>query len=160
RRRRAADARFRFYGVAAISVGLLFLAALLVSVVAKGYPAFQQTMIKLDVELKRDVIDSRGLGAAAVMTGDVFRWDRLVNAAVVAALDVDPDDAAAAEDARKLLSSGSRIRLRDTVARDPSLIGSTHEIWLIADDVVDSFVKGSISADTPESRRQINDRQI
>lgn len=161
RRRRAAEARFRFYGIAAISVGLLFLAALLVSVVAKGYPAFQQTMIKLDVDLKSDVIDPQNLGTAkAVMTGDVFRWDPLIEDAIVTTLGVAPDDAAAADDARKLLSSGSRIRLRDTVARDPSLIGATQGIWLVADDVVDSFVKGSISAETPESRRQINDRQI
>ena len=40
RRRNAAEARFRFYGLAAIGIGILSLAVLLTSIMANGVPAF------------------------------------------------------------------------------------------------------------------------
>ncbi|MFV0475335.1 MAG: phosphate ABC transporter permease PstA [Pikeienuella sp.] len=161
RRRRAAEARFRIYGVVAIVIALSFLGALLVSVVSKGYPAFQQTMIGLEVDLKKGVIDPQGRGTAeAVMSGNIFRWSGLVNDALLTELGIDPDDEMVAAKATKLISDGARIQLRDMVAADPALIGTTQKIWFLANGVVDSFMKGSISAETPESRRQISDRQI
>ena len=42
KRRYAAERRFRAYGMAAISFGLIFLFLLLWSVVSKGHTAFQQ----------------------------------------------------------------------------------------------------------------------
>ena len=47
RRRYAAERRFRFYGVLAISLAMLMLALLLYSIVSKGYGAFVQTEIAL-----------------------------------------------------------------------------------------------------------------
>src|SRR6476469_4814941 len=55
--RRAAEKRFRAYGVAAIIIGLAFLVLLLVSIVSKGYTAFFQTMITVPVEFSEKVID-------------------------------------------------------------------------------------------------------
>ncbi len=57
KRRYAAERRFRAYGVAAISFGLLFLFLLLWSVIGKGYTAFQQTMITIPVEFSQQIID-------------------------------------------------------------------------------------------------------
>ena len=35
------------------------------------------------------------------------------------------------------------------VQADPSLIGQTKEVWLVADDEVDQFVKGYVDRDRP-----------
>ena len=43
---------------------------------------------------------------------------------------------------RSFVSSGAPNELRKLVQADPSLIGQTKEIWLVADDEVDQFVKG------------------
>ena len=55
--RKAAETRFRFYGLAAIILGLFFLAILLFSIFSKGYTAFTQTMITVPVEFSEKVID-------------------------------------------------------------------------------------------------------
>src|SRR6185312_17283496 len=47
KRRYAAERRFRIYGMLAISIGLVFLAVMLTSVVTKGYTAFWQTTVTL-----------------------------------------------------------------------------------------------------------------
>ncbi|MGO4842724.1 DUF3333 domain-containing protein, partial [Rhizobiaceae sp. 2RAB30] len=49
KRRYAAERRFRIYGVLAVSVGLLFLAVMLFSIISKGYTAFWQTAVTLPV---------------------------------------------------------------------------------------------------------------
>ena len=60
KRRNAAEKRFRAYGVAAISVGLLFLVALLWAIINNGTAAFTQTFINLDVELVEENLDPAG----------------------------------------------------------------------------------------------------
>ena len=60
KRRYAAEARFKTYGIVSIAIALGMLAILLISIVARGIPAFTQTMITLDVPLTEEVIDPTG----------------------------------------------------------------------------------------------------
>jgi hypothetical protein len=55
-KRYAAEKRFRLYGIVAIVASLGFLLILLVSIVSKGWPAFTQTFVQLDVELNADTL--------------------------------------------------------------------------------------------------------
>ncbi|MEJ2165137.1 MAG: DUF3333 domain-containing protein [Desulfobacterales bacterium] len=48
-RRYRAERRFRLSGLSAIIASLLFLALLFLSIVGKGYSAFEQTFIRLDI---------------------------------------------------------------------------------------------------------------
>src|SRR5690606_595673 len=57
KRRYAAERRFRIYGLLAISVGLLFLAVMLASIVSKGYTAFWQTTVTLPITFDEKIID-------------------------------------------------------------------------------------------------------
>ena len=61
RQRRWAEIRFQALGVAAICVGLAFLAILLINIVSKGYTAFQQSEIALTVELDEAAIVQPGM---------------------------------------------------------------------------------------------------
>ncbi len=49
RKRYGAERRFRIYGIASVFVGLAFLALMMISIVGKGYTAFQQTYVDLDI---------------------------------------------------------------------------------------------------------------
>ena len=60
RRRNAAEARFRIYGIAAVSVGLIFLVFLLIAIFRNGIPAFTQTFISVPVELVEEKLDKTG----------------------------------------------------------------------------------------------------
>jgi phosphate transport system permease protein len=52
------------------------------------------------------------------------------------------------------------VQLRDMVLRDPSIIGTTQDVWLLASDNADALLKGSIDRETPSDRRQVSDQQI
>jgi len=49
KKRYAAEARFKAIGLGAIVMGLLFVSVLFVDIVSKGYSAFVQTHIQLEV---------------------------------------------------------------------------------------------------------------
>ena len=73
KKRNAAEARFRAYGIVAISIGVLFLAALAFSILRSGLPAFTQYVAKLEVTLSQedyDAAESKMLKTAAYT--DIF----------------------------------------------------------------------------------------
>ena len=62
RRRNAAEARFRAYGIAAIAVALLALVFLTVSVLSNGLSAFRQTFLVMQVQVDPAIVDPKGTG--------------------------------------------------------------------------------------------------
>jgi phosphate transport system permease protein len=46
------------------------------------------------------------------------------------------------------------------VLENPTLIGTTQNLWILADDDVDTFVKGLIDRNLPESQRKVKDATI
>src|SRR5262249_42645159 len=69
RRRYGAERRFRLYGIAAVSLAVVMLGVLLASIVAKGYSAFVQTEIALDINFDPAVIDPGGKRDADTLAG-------------------------------------------------------------------------------------------
>ena len=60
----------------------------------------------------------------------------------------------------EMVSGGSRIVLRDRIVANPDVIGQSVPLTLLASSDLDVMMKGQISRDLPESRRQINDLQL
>ncbi|MCM5554719.1 phosphate ABC transporter permease PstA [Pleomorphomonas sp. NRK KF1] len=161
KRRYAAERRFRTYGVLAVTIAICFLVALFSSIVSRGYTAFQQTRISMIVDFDPNIIAPDGdRSADAVMSGNAFRFDDLIAASLQKTLELDPNDEDALYDALDLLSKGSAPMLRSMIANDPSLIGTKRNVDFYATGDVDSFIKGSIRADIPESQRLIKDKHI
>jgi len=50
--------------------------------------------------------------------------------------------------------------LRDIVVSDPSIIGTTRTVWVLAHGDIDSAAKGQFDLTVEESRRRVNDRQL
>ncbi|WP_319587594.1 phosphate ABC transporter permease PstA [uncultured Desulfobulbus sp.] len=145
------EKRFRLFGLSAIVVSLLFLVLLLGSIAAKGYTAFRQTQVLLDIHFDPAVLDVNNLATAD--------YAALVRSAIFALFpEVD-----SRQDKRllgKLISTGAAYTIQEMVMNKPELIGSTKAIWVLADDTVDMFVKGYFPRDVPESERQISDKQM
>lgn len=158
--RYAAERRFRAYGLAAVALGLFFLFLLLGSVIAQGYTAFWQTSIQLDIEFDEEVIDPDGNRDSDRMVLLTANYPLLAQRALHEKLGVDPDDRAARRDATSLLSQGVRTQLRDIVVSDPSIIGTTRTVWVLAHGDIDSAAKGQFDLTVEESRRRVNDRQL
>ena len=157
RRRYAAERRFRFYGVLAISLAILMLALLLFSIVSKGYGAFVQTEIALEIRFDPAVIDPEGKRDPAVLAAADYA--KLIKEALYAQF----PEATSRGDKRDLyglVSTGSVFELQKLVRDDPSLIGTTQRITLLAADDFDMLNKGHISRGGAEADRRLNDKQV
>lgn len=157
KRRHRAEKRFRLFGAFAICLGLGFVLMLFTSIISEGYTAFQQTYIKLDIELVEDKIDKDG-------NRDIKKLKRANYAGLVKQTmrDMFPD----VEGRKKkkalaaLVSSSAAYDIRDMVVENPDLIGQTISVWVSADDDIDMLFKGHIDRELPDSDRRVKDYQI
>jgi phosphate transport system permease protein len=160
KRRYKAERRFRAYGIAALSFGLLFLCLLLWSVVSKGYTAFQQTMITIPVEFSEQIIDKdneRATNPQKLMTAN---YPVVARDALAKVLGVAENDRPALRAVGQMISEGVRGQLRDMVISNPQIIGTTQTVSLLAAGDIDSALKGQINLDVPETSRKVSDRQV
>ena len=156
-KRRAAERRFRTYGIIAITLAIAALATLFASIIGNGYTAFQQTFIELEVTYDPQVLgigedrDSKALSAASY-PGLVKKTMR----------DMFPEvkGRKAKRTLYGIVSTGAAFMLRERVLADPGLIGRTERIWVPADDDIDMLVKGHIDRNAPESERRVKDDQL
>ncbi|MBC7357862.1 MAG: phosphate ABC transporter permease PstA [Desulfacinum sp.] len=150
-KRYRAERRFRRFGMMAVVVGLLFLAVLFTAIVSKGYTAFQQTYVLLDVYVDPDVVHVGNLDSAD--------YQGLIKASL---RELFPD-VKGRRDKRnlyKLVSSGAGSVLRRRILEDTSLIGRRLRIWVPADDDVDMVIKGHVDRTLPESQRRLDDQSL
>ena len=109
-----AEKRFRRLGLLAVLTALSFLTILLISISSKGYTAFQQTYIKLDIPLTQEVFDVKNLANAD--------YPGLVKASLRQMF----PEVKGRRDKRKLyglVSTGAAFKLQDFVITDPTHIG-------------------------------------
>jgi len=152
--RRRKERLFRFFGVAATTVGIVFLGVFLADLFTKGSSAFVQTYLRLDIELDSAVIAPEGEPDLAYADFDGLLRNSL------AKLFPDVRDRNARRELNRLLSAGASYQIRDLVAQQPALIGTTQSVWVPASSNVDMFLKGNIDADIEASRRPLSDAQI
>jgi phosphate transport system permease protein len=150
-RRYRAERRFRFYGLSAIIVSLLFLSLLFFSIVGKGYSAFQQTFVQLDVFFDPGILHQDAL-ASADYQGLIKQSLRKMFPDVTGRRDKGM--------LYGLISSGASFQLRDIALEHPDVIGETQAVWVPADDDVDMFMKGHYDRNVPESERRLKDKQL
>jgi len=157
RRRYRAEARFRMYGIAAIAAAIGALALLVISIVANGYSAFYQHTVTLEVEFDEAEIDPSGARNA-----DDFAKANYTALARNALKERFPD-VSGRRDRRALyglLSNGVDLQMLNMVRDDPSIIGKRLPVAFLTSDDVDSYLKGFIDRDLPESDRRVKDNEI
>jgi len=158
RRRYAAEARFKAYGIASILVGLAFLVIVFTSIIQRGYTSFVQSSFQLNVLLDKDVIDPSGTRAENDLL--IADYGSLATDALVAALKIDPKSRNDVRLASQLLSGNADVALRNHVLKNPGDIGKTVPFTVLAHGNVDSVVKDQFDRTIPEARRKLNDRQL
>lgn len=133
---------FRAVGLAAIIVGMAFVVILFTNIIGKGYPAFLQSYIKLPVYFDEQVIDPSGERDPEVMARADYQG--LIKQSLrerFPGVSGRRDKLAL----YKLISQGAGFELQDMVLDNPDMIGTTQEIWLLADDEIDVFLKGNVT---------------
>ncbi|HBF30507.1 phosphate ABC transporter permease PstA [Rhizobium sp.] len=160
KRRYAAERRFRAYGVAAISFGLIFLLLLLNSVISKGYTAFLQTTITVPVEFSEKIIDPNNQRATNPDVLLPANYPLLVRNALAKQLGLDTSNRLAMKALTEMVSDSVRVQLRSMVIVDPSLVGKTVPVSVLASATIDSAFKGQFDLTVDESNRKISNQQI
>lgn len=160
RRRYAAERRFRAFGFAAVIFGLVFLLILVSTVVRNGYTAFVQTSIILPIEFTEGVIDPANKRSSDPKVLITANYPALIRNALAKALGIDPSDRVLMRQAMAMVSDGARITLRDKVVANPSIVGTTQNVTMLANANIDSANKGQIDLSAAEKDRKVSDRQL
>ena len=150
-RRYRKERRFRLYGISAILASLLFLAFLFGSIISKGYTAFRQTFIQLDIHFDPAILSQESL-TTADYPGIVKQSLRSMFSEVTSRRDKRM--------LYGLVSSGAAFQVRKMVLDSPEIIGQTLPVWVAADDDIDMLMKGHFDLEAPEDQRRIKDIQL
>jgi len=145
-KRHAREKRFKMAGLLSVVAALTFLTILLVSIVYTGLPAFQQTVIKLDFTFDQSMFPADEELTEAVLNQKVdfhgFVKKTLKEKFPLVKKRADK------KSLYTMISNATPYQLRDMVLADKALISTTASLWVIADDEVDSFFKGSKTIET------------
>ncbi|WP_417422082.1 phosphate ABC transporter permease PstA [Halomonas sp.] len=161
---------FRRLGLMAVITGMTLVAILFASILMRGVPAFWQATFYVDVYFDPEVIElepkpERESGESQfafderytqwMTRAGLVNWQALIDRAVEEALgeEVEPRQL---RDLRALVTSGERYALRDRFVEDPSLLGQTVELKMLASANVDVWIKGNIDRDLPDARQQLS----
>ena len=143
------ERRFRAYGIAAIAFGLVALLVLFADIIGKGWPAFQQTQIQLEISWDREEL---GIDRVSESELEQANFDALIKQAL--------RERFPGVDARrqqrqlfKLFSSEAGYNLRERLQAHPELLGTTETVALIANSTVDMYMKS-------DAEKRAEDRQI
>ena len=151
------EQRFRWFGLSAVVLGLLFVALMFLNIIGTGYSAFQQTRVLLDINYSQELIDPAGDREREVLSR--ANYAGLIKQSL---RDRFPQ-VTSRRDKRELysmVSSGGALLLRNQVMENPELIGTRQSVWLPADDDIDMLVKGHIDRTSPESERRVKDQMV
>ncbi len=164
KRRNKAEARFKIYGMIAVGTGIVALFALLISILANGLPAFQQTYIKAEMFLDPEVLDPSGNRdpdeIAAVMT---FAYDPIIQNSLEALGDemrAGPAPELTSDMLTGMISGEARANLRRFVINNPDQIGETVEFEFLATSRIDQYLKGKVTRETAELDGRVSAAQL
>jgi phosphate transport system permease protein len=157
KKRLASEIRFQWYGRAALGLAVLMLLLLVGSLLTRGASGFAQSQIRLNVNFDEKLI--------ALETGEELdglppsRYMPLVRDSLKKRF----PEVTEKSDLRKLyalVGSNSWLELKKILESDHNLLGKSQDFWLPLASNEDLFIKGKISAQTPEDERKIKDIQI
>ncbi len=157
RRRYRAEMRFRAYGLSAVLIGILFVVLLFWTIIHKGYTAFEQTYVQLEVSYAAEDLDPGGQRAVADLQAANYQLP--VRAALRAAFPA-VEGRSELKKLYGLVSGSAEQTLRDRVLAKPTLIGQHEAVWVLADDRIDMLAKGQIDRRLPESDRAVDDAEL
>ncbi|MEQ9507344.1 MAG: phosphate ABC transporter permease PstA [Hyphomonas sp.] len=142
KRRRAADGRFRYYGLSAILVALGALAILVLTIGSQALSAATYNVVRYDITLDPAVIAPDGATRPEDISRNVEGFYSLVRDNLLATF---PEAQADRESRRELSDFATRLAVLPTarmVARNPELVGGAITLTAPLNDDLDLYLKG------------------
>lgn len=159
---------FKFFGLSAVCAGLFFVVLLFGSILYKGLPAFWQSSLSIPVYFDPEIIQvSKKPVPATNETPAQYEerliawqtemgmvdWDALLVNGIIAR---DATLESQRDELSSLYTSSEVYRIRDLVMADPSLVGQTQEMKILADANVDVWLSGNIDRNLPDEQQQLS----
>ncbi len=155
-RRRAAETRFRFYGMASVFFGMLCLVVLFTDIASKGTSAFKQTSLTTDIFL-----DSSYLNLSKDSQADDIRFanfEGLIKRQF--AKNFKPNGRKETRELFKLISPGASWQLQELLLANPEVIDTTVSVELLMDDDVDQWFKHDRDLTEDETNNRLSELQL
>lgn len=170
RARHMSEAIFRGLGLVAIIIALGFVVLLFTDILRRGIPAFQQTNLHLSATFDPEIIKVgpppvRAPGQSDAEFRDaslkwqrelaMLNWNKIVEASLRAAAPAGYEI-----DSKVLLAiaeTDARHRLREMFVADPTLLGKTVKVDLMASANADNWIKGTIDRSLPDAQQQLRE---
>lgn len=159
RRRNAAEARFKIYGLVAISFSLGILAIMLWTIFSDGINAFKQAKLTFPLTLSSEVLDPAGNGNRDEMTKvTTVGYNKLLAAAFKAELAAKSisTEGVSDKELNDLISKDAAGVLRAEVLGDPALLDTSRTAKVLASGRIDGYLKGRVTRETAERDGQIS----
>ncbi|MBX3579697.1 MAG: phosphate ABC transporter permease PstA [Rhizobiaceae bacterium] len=168
RRRRAAETRFKAYGITAVGIAVGFVIFLFGSILHDGLPSFWQPAANLKIGFDPEIVkvSPKPVPAPGQSPAEFQRlmldwerevtmvnWNRVIENAVKAAA---PDIELTPREVQAFVSNNQRFRLRDMFVADPGLLGKTVDLSLLLSANVDNWLKGNIDRSVADDRQQLS----
>ena len=151
------EKRFKFFGQSAVAIALFFLCFLFFMIFSNGIPGFFQHYLELEIELDRKTIDPRGdLTPESFFEGGT---KKIINEGLYKTLG-NIEGRKERKTARSIISTASDLRLIKFLEKNPEKLGTTINFKFAVDDDVDSFLRGFIDRNVPESERRLSNLAI
>lgn len=144
-KRHRAEQRFQFYGLAAISAAVLFLAVLLGSLIVQSLPAFTAHRLVLDVDIRPEIADPRGDASEASLRRGSY--NTLIQNSLWAQFP-EADSVGEMRELFGLYSAVNAARLLNEVVNNPEILGETIRFTLPISDDADLYLKGLTTDET------------
>ncbi len=145
KKRNAAEKRFQYFGIGAVTVGLLFLIVLLTTIVSNGTRAFTQTFVTFEL-----VLDTAEIEAAEASFVKTSKYRDIITAQLAAKVEElgFETELTSADDLKQIFSSGAAGTLREYVLANPESIGTTEVFKFRTSSRVDGYSKGRVTRES------------
>ena len=156
KQRHRAEKRFKFYGIASVTIAIIFVLILIQNIFSKGSSAFQKTVIKVDVFYDSELIELNN-GATLKEIYDADFYDLTIENLLKTYPSKNRDEE---DELLKLFSSDAEYEIKNAFLKNNQLIDKTITLEITASDDIDQLHKGNYPRDLPEDRRSITDNQL
>ena len=147
KKRRAADARFRLYGIAAIVFALSALALLVIAIGTRAYSATTQYVYQTEILLQADLVAPEGETSEAEITRNIEGFYTLVRDKLFTEFPEATQSQATRQELSELVNRLAVLPLAERVAANPTLIGKSIKVRVPLSDDLDLYFKGSSPKD-------------
>ena len=145
-RRRAAERRFRFYGQAAIGVGISALIILIYAILSQAISAFSRHSLSFDLKLDIETLVPAGdTQDTEAIASNVTGFNQLIQNSLTDTFPEAANERLVRRDLYSMVTRLAVLPVARSVADNPEVLGTVQPVSLALSDDLDLYLKGAIT---------------